>query len=138
MTTCLLTTTCSSTASGFKHNYRRVMGKSQCSSKNKKLYLFSIRLGSSSQSSSQEDGEERGAWRATDRVYGSSTVVHDLESNGLYAFRVQCRRNSMLSPYSPEVTFHTPPAPGRPQSHDKMFITMILLQICSFVNQYID
>ncbi|XP_037536934.1 E3 ubiquitin-protein ligase TRIM36 isoform X2 [Nematolebias whitei] len=76
-------------------------------------YVLEYRkLGSSSQSSSQEDGEEHGAWRATDRVYGSSTVVHNLESNGLYAFRVQCRRNSMLSPYSPEVTFHTPPAPA--------------------------
>lgn len=103
---------------------KSVIGKSQSVHRKIKSCLFSIRLGSSSPSPSQEDGEERGAWRTTDRVYGSSTVVRDLESNGLYAFRVQCCRNSMLSPYSPEVTFHTPPAPGRPQSCDKMFPCM--------------
>lgn len=82
--------------------------------------LSPIRVGSPSQSPSQEDGEDCKVWKATDRVYGSSTVVQELEPNSLYAFRVQSCRNSMLSPYSPEVTFHTPPAPGRPQSHDKM------------------
>ncbi|XP_024861211.1 E3 ubiquitin-protein ligase TRIM36 isoform X6 [Kryptolebias marmoratus] len=70
------------------------------------------KLGSPSQSPSQEDGEDRGVWRATDRVYGCSTVVNNLEPNSLYAFRVQSCRNSMFSSYSPEVTFHTPPAPA--------------------------
>ncbi|KAI3372788.1 hypothetical protein L3Q82_023244 [Scortum barcoo] len=65
-----------------------------------------------SQSPSQEDGEDSGAWRATDRVYGPSTMVSDLEPNSLYSFRVRSCRNSMFSPYSPEVTFHTPPAPA--------------------------
>lgn len=45
-------------------------------------------------------------------MYGPSTVVCDLDPNSLYAFRVQSCRNSMFSPYSPEVTFHTPPATG--------------------------
>uniref|UniRef100_A0A668AKI3 Tripartite motif containing 36 n=1 Tax=Myripristis murdjan TaxID=586833 RepID=A0A668AKI3_9TELE len=53
-----------------------------------------------------------GLWRATDRVYGPSTVVCDLEPDSLYAFRVRSCRNSMYSPYSPEVKFHTPPAPA--------------------------
>uniref|UniRef100_A0A3Q0SC21 Tripartite motif containing 36 n=1 Tax=Amphilophus citrinellus TaxID=61819 RepID=A0A3Q0SC21_AMPCI len=57
------------------------------------------------------DGEDNGVWRATDRVYGPSTVVCDLEPDSLYSFRVRSCRNSMFSPYSPEVTFHTPPAP---------------------------
>ncbi|KAE8292077.1 E3 ubiquitin-protein ligase TRIM36 [Larimichthys crocea] len=70
------------------------------------------RLGGPSQSPSQEDGEDSGVWRATDRVYGPSTVVCDLDPNSLYAFRVRSCRNSMFSPYSPEVTFHTPPAPA--------------------------
>uniref|UniRef100_A0A669B1I2 Tripartite motif containing 36 n=1 Tax=Oreochromis niloticus TaxID=8128 RepID=A0A669B1I2_ORENI len=63
------------------------------------------------QSPSQEDGEDNGVWRATDRVYSPSTVVCDLEPDSLYSFRVRSCRNSMFSPYSPEVTFHTPPAP---------------------------
>uniref|UniRef100_A0A674N355 Tripartite motif containing 36 n=1 Tax=Takifugu rubripes TaxID=31033 RepID=A0A674N355_TAKRU len=50
-------------------------------------------------------------WVATERVHGSSTVVCDLDPDNLYAFRVRSCRNSMFSPYSPEVTFHTPPAP---------------------------
>uniref|UniRef100_A0A665VQH8 Tripartite motif containing 36 n=1 Tax=Echeneis naucrates TaxID=173247 RepID=A0A665VQH8_ECHNA len=50
--------------------------------------------------------------RATDRVYGPNTVVCDLDPNSLYSFRVRSCRNSMFSPYSPEVTFHTPPAPA--------------------------
>uniref|UniRef100_A0A8C6P148 Tripartite motif containing 36 n=1 Tax=Nothobranchius furzeri TaxID=105023 RepID=A0A8C6P148_NOTFU len=62
------------------------------------------------QSPSQEDGEDHGVWRTTDRVYGSSAVVPGLDQNSLYAFRVRSCRNSMFSPYSPEVTFHTPPA----------------------------
>uniref|UniRef100_H2U215 Tripartite motif containing 36 n=1 Tax=Takifugu rubripes TaxID=31033 RepID=H2U215_TAKRU len=62
-------------------------------------------------SPSQEDGEDSLSWRATERVHGSSTVVCDLDPDNLYAFRVRSCRNSMFSPYSPEVTFHTPPAP---------------------------
>ncbi|XP_054587508.1 E3 ubiquitin-protein ligase TRIM36 isoform X2 [Nothobranchius furzeri] len=68
------------------------------------------KLRSPSQSPSQEDGEDHGVWRTTDRVYGSSAVVPGLDQNSLYAFRVRSCRNSMFSPYSPEVTFHTPPA----------------------------
>ncbi|XP_033974034.1 E3 ubiquitin-protein ligase TRIM36 isoform X8 [Trematomus bernacchii] len=70
------------------------------------------RLGGPSQSPSQDDGEDSGAWRATDRVYGPNTVVSDLEPDSLYSFRVKSCRNSMFSPHSPEVTFHTPPAPA--------------------------
>uniref|UniRef100_A0A8C5GB50 RING-type E3 ubiquitin transferase n=1 Tax=Gouania willdenowi TaxID=441366 RepID=A0A8C5GB50_GOUWI len=48
----------------------------------------------------------------TDRVYGSNTVVCDLDPDSLYSFRVRSCRNSVFSPYSPEVTFHTPPGPA--------------------------
>lgn len=71
------------------------------------------RLVGPSQSPSKEDGEDGGLWRATDRVYGSNTIVNDLEPDSLYSFRVRSCRNSMFSPYSPEVAFHTPPAPGK-------------------------
>ncbi|XP_034026371.1 E3 ubiquitin-protein ligase TRIM36 isoform X4 [Thalassophryne amazonica] len=70
------------------------------------------RLSTPSQSPSREDGEDTGVWRATDKVYGPSTVVCDLDPDSLYSFRVRSCRNSMFSPYSPEVTFHTPPAPA--------------------------
>lgn len=110
-TTCLLTTTCLNTA-----------GECKCKTKDRTVFtqrpievtiIFSFyRLGGPGQSPSQEDGEDSGVWRATDRVYGPSTVVCDLDPNSLYAFRVRSCRNSMFSPYSPEVTFHTPPAPG--------------------------
>uniref|UniRef100_A0A8C2WLM1 Tripartite motif containing 36 n=1 Tax=Cyclopterus lumpus TaxID=8103 RepID=A0A8C2WLM1_CYCLU len=63
-------------------------------------------------SPSQEDSEDSGGWRATERVYGPSTVVCDLDADSLYSFRVRSCRNSMFSPHSPEVTFHTPPAPA--------------------------
>ncbi|XP_047238139.1 E3 ubiquitin-protein ligase TRIM36 isoform X3 [Girardinichthys multiradiatus] len=69
------------------------------------------KLGGPSQSPSLEGSEDSGVWRATDKVYGSSAGVHDLEPDSLYAFRVRSCRNSMFSPYSPEVSFHTPPAP---------------------------
>uniref|UniRef100_A0A3Q1IWV2 RING-type E3 ubiquitin transferase n=1 Tax=Anabas testudineus TaxID=64144 RepID=A0A3Q1IWV2_ANATE len=59
-----------------------------------------------------EDGEDSGVWQATDKVYGPSAVVFDLDPDSLYSFRVRSCRNSMFSPYSPEVTFHTPPAPA--------------------------
>ncbi|XP_008334534.1 E3 ubiquitin-protein ligase TRIM36 isoform X1 [Cynoglossus semilaevis] len=59
-----------------------------------------------------EDSEDSGVWRSTDRVYGPSTVVCDLEPNSLYSFRVRTCRNSMFSPYSPEIMLHTPPAPA--------------------------
>ncbi|XP_029617963.1 E3 ubiquitin-protein ligase TRIM36 isoform X1 [Salmo trutta] len=57
----------------------------------------------------EEEGSSR--WCSTVPVYGPSTVVCDLEANSLYSFRVRSCRNSLYSPYSPEVTFHTPPAP---------------------------
>ncbi|XP_037338030.1 E3 ubiquitin-protein ligase TRIM36 isoform X1 [Pungitius pungitius] len=70
------------------------------------------RLGGPSKSPSQEDSEDSGAWRTTEKVYGPSTVVSDLDPDSLYSFRVRSCRNSMFSPHSPEVTFHTPPAPA--------------------------
>uniref|UniRef100_A0A8C5GB42 RING-type E3 ubiquitin transferase n=1 Tax=Gouania willdenowi TaxID=441366 RepID=A0A8C5GB42_GOUWI len=56
--------------------------------------------------------KDSGLWRVTDRVYGSNTVVCDLDPDSLYSFRVRSCRNSVFSPYSPEVTFHTPPGPA--------------------------
>lgn len=84
------------------------------------MYFFFSRLGGPGQSPSQEDGEDSGVWRATDRVYGPSTVVCDLDPDSLYAFRVRSCRNSMFSPHSPEVTFHTPPAPGKPEKQGEV------------------
>nr|XP_057926753.1 E3 ubiquitin-protein ligase TRIM36 isoform X5 [Doryrhamphus excisus] len=64
-------------------------------------------------SPSQEGGKDGSSmWRVTERVYGPTAVVCDLVADSLYAFRVRSCRNSMFSPYSPEVTFHTPPAPA--------------------------
>ncbi|KAA0714518.1 E3 ubiquitin-protein ligase TRIM36 [Triplophysa tibetana] len=57
-----------------------------------------------------DDGEPV-VWRASERVYGSSTVVSDLEYCCRYAFRVKCCRNDVFSPCGREVIFHTPPAP---------------------------
>ncbi|XP_026855532.2 E3 ubiquitin-protein ligase TRIM36 isoform X1 [Electrophorus electricus] len=57
------------------------------------------------------EGEEEGPWQVTEQVYNSSTVVCNLASSCRYAFRVRSCRNTILSPYSPEVAFHTPPAP---------------------------
>ncbi|XP_056145217.1 E3 ubiquitin-protein ligase TRIM36 [Lampris incognitus] len=70
------------------------------------------RVGGSSKSPSQEDGEGSRSWRAAEMVYSPSAVVCDLEPDSMYNFRVRSCRNSMYSPYSPEVTFHTPPAPA--------------------------
>ncbi|KAM8865543.1 E3 ubiquitin-protein ligase TRIM36 isoform 3-T3 [Synchiropus picturatus] len=70
------------------------------------------RIGGPSQSPFQEDSEDSGDWRTTDQVFGSSVVVRDLDPDSLYSFRVRSCRNSMYSPYSPEVSFHTPPAPA--------------------------
>lgn len=93
-----------------------------------KLYdcnrLFS-RLGGPSRSPSQEDGEDSGVWQATDKVYGPSAVVFDLDPDSLYSFRVRSCRNSMFSPYSPEVTFHTPPAPGKSERCDSQVYLFI-------------
>ncbi|XP_061527843.1 LOW QUALITY PROTEIN: E3 ubiquitin-protein ligase TRIM36 [Phycodurus eques] len=69
------------------------------------------RLSGPSRSLSQEDVED-GLWQAMERVHGSSNAVCGLDADSLYAFRVAACRNSMFSPYSPEVTFHTPPAPA--------------------------
>lgn len=65
---------------------------------------------------SGEDGEPV-VWRASERVYGSSTVVSNLEFGCRYAFRVKCCRNDVFSPCGPEVIFHTPPAPGNARTH---------------------
>uniref|UniRef100_A0A671R1M4 E3 ubiquitin-protein ligase TRIM36-like n=1 Tax=Sinocyclocheilus anshuiensis TaxID=1608454 RepID=A0A671R1M4_9TELE len=59
------------------------------------------------------EDEEESRWSATERVYGCSTVVSDLAGNARYAFRVKSCRNGVFSPCSPEVSFHTPPAPGK-------------------------
>ncbi|CAM4719995.1 unnamed protein product [Leuciscus chuanchicus] len=59
----------------------------------------------------EEEDDEESRWRATECVYGSNTVVSDLALDCRYSFRVKSFRNSVCSPYSPEVTFHTPPAP---------------------------
>lgn len=56
-------------------------------------------------------GEEN-SWQASDHIYGSSTVVTNLDSDSTYSFRVKTYRNTLCSPYCPEVNFHTPPAPG--------------------------
>ncbi|KAK2899253.1 hypothetical protein Q8A67_010671 [Cirrhinus molitorella] len=58
-----------------------------------------------------EDEEEESRWSASERIYGCSTVVSDLSRDSCYAFRVKSCRNAAFSPCSPEVTFHTPPAP---------------------------
>ncbi|XP_061673975.1 E3 ubiquitin-protein ligase TRIM36 [Syngnathoides biaculeatus] len=68
------------------------------------------RLSGPSRPPSREDVED-GAWQAVERVHGTSNSVCDLDADSVYAFRVRTCRNSMFSPYSPEVTFHTPPAP---------------------------
>ncbi|XP_026072864.1 E3 ubiquitin-protein ligase TRIM36-like isoform X4 [Carassius auratus] len=60
---------------------------------------------------SEEEEEEESRWSASERVYGCSTVLSDLSSDSRYAFRVRSCRNGVFSPYSPEVTLHTPPAP---------------------------
>lgn len=57
--------------------------------------------------------DEESHWHQTERVYSPSTVVCDLDSDCHYAFRVRSCRSSIHSPYSPEVSFHTPPAPGK-------------------------
>uniref|UniRef100_A0AAQ5Z6I2 RING-type E3 ubiquitin transferase n=1 Tax=Amphiprion ocellaris TaxID=80972 RepID=A0AAQ5Z6I2_AMPOC len=51
-----------------------------------------------------------GLFRTTNKL--EITVVSDLEPDSRYSFRVRSCRNSMFSPYSPEVNFHTPPAPA--------------------------
>ncbi|XP_026111020.1 E3 ubiquitin-protein ligase TRIM36-like isoform X4 [Carassius auratus] len=60
---------------------------------------------------SEEEEEQESRWSASERVYGCSTVLSDLSSDSRYAFRVRSCRNGVFSPYSPEVTLHTPPAP---------------------------
>ncbi|XP_073674819.1 E3 ubiquitin-protein ligase TRIM36 isoform X1 [Garra rufa] len=55
--------------------------------------------------------DEESGWSASERVYGCSTVVSDLTGDSRYTFRVKSCRNGVFSPCSPEVTFHTPPAP---------------------------
>ncbi|XP_076859599.1 E3 ubiquitin-protein ligase TRIM36 isoform X5 [Brachyhypopomus gauderio] len=59
----------------------------------------------------EAEGAEEEPWQLAERVFGPSTVVCSLASNCRYAFRVRSCRNTIFSPYSPEVAFHTPPAP---------------------------
>ncbi|XP_050972230.1 E3 ubiquitin-protein ligase TRIM36 isoform X2 [Labeo rohita] len=59
----------------------------------------------------EDEEEEESRWSASERVYGCSTVLSDLVGDSRYAFRVKSCRNGVFSPCSPEVTFHTPPAP---------------------------
>ncbi|KAG2466559.1 TRI36 ligase, partial [Polypterus senegalus] len=56
------------------------------------------------------DAEAETFWQATDKVYGNSKVVCDLDPNSMYSFRVKSCRKSVYGPYSQEVAFHTPPA----------------------------
>uniref|UniRef100_A0A8C1NXI4 Tripartite motif containing 36 n=1 Tax=Cyprinus carpio TaxID=7962 RepID=A0A8C1NXI4_CYPCA len=55
--------------------------------------------------------EEESGWRASEPVFGCSTVLSDLSAGSRYTFRVKSCRNGVYSPSSPEVTLHTPPAP---------------------------
>ncbi|KAL4660864.1 E3 ubiquitin-protein ligase TRIM36 isoform X1 [Arapaima gigas] len=55
--------------------------------------------------------EEGGLWQVCDGVFGSSAVVCNLDKDSVYSFRVRTCRNYVYSPYSPEATLHTPPAP---------------------------
>lgn len=57
--------------------------------------------------------DEESKWHQTERVHGSSTVVCDLAPDCRYTFRVRSCRNTVHSPYSPEVSFYTPSAPGK-------------------------
>ncbi|XP_077456861.1 E3 ubiquitin-protein ligase TRIM36 isoform X6 [Stigmatopora argus] len=66
------------------------------------------RLGGPNQS--KEDAED-GIWQTMERLHSPSTTICGLDADSLYALRVRTCRNSIFSPYSPEVTFHTPPAP---------------------------
>uniref|UniRef100_H3AKH0 Tripartite motif containing 36 n=1 Tax=Latimeria chalumnae TaxID=7897 RepID=H3AKH0_LATCH len=50
-------------------------------------------------------------WQISEEVHSSSTVISDLDTNSVYSFRVKGCRNTVCSPYSKEVSFHTPPAP---------------------------
>uniref|UniRef100_UPI003D77A893 E3 ubiquitin-protein ligase TRIM36 isoform 1 n=1 Tax=Danio rerio TaxID=7955 RepID=UPI003D77A893 len=63
------------------------------------------------QDEEEEKEEVEQCWRTSESVYGSSTVVCDLDRDARYAFRVKSCRNGVCSAYSPEVTLHTPPAP---------------------------
>ncbi|XP_051924578.1 E3 ubiquitin-protein ligase TRIM36 isoform X5 [Hippocampus zosterae] len=69
------------------------------------------RLGGPRRSPTQEDVKD-GIWQAMECIHAPCTTVSGLDADSLYAFRVRTCRNSVFSPYSPEVTFHTPPAPA--------------------------
>ncbi|XP_018614020.1 E3 ubiquitin-protein ligase TRIM36 isoform X1 [Scleropages formosus] len=59
----------------------------------------------------EEHEEEEGRWQVCDGVFGPSTLVCDLDKDSTYSFRVRSCRDRVYGFYSPEVTFHTPPAP---------------------------
>ncbi|KAF7250216.1 E3 ubiquitin-protein ligase TRIM36 [Varanus komodoensis] len=54
--------------------------------------------------------ESNPAWQETE-VFSKSEVISDLDTNSSYAFRVRGYKGSISSPWSKEVTLHTPPAP---------------------------
>ncbi|XP_023692487.1 E3 ubiquitin-protein ligase TRIM36 isoform X3 [Paramormyrops kingsleyae] len=58
-----------------------------------------------------ERGEEAARWQSSEGVYGPSAVVSNLDNDSAYSFRVRTYRSGICGPFSPEVTFHTPPAP---------------------------
>lgn len=81
----------------------------------------------------EDEEEEESRWMVTERVYGSSTVVSDLAGDCRYAFRVKSCRNGLFSPCSPEVTFHTPPAPGKTLRTN--IITHTRVHCCSIIRR---
>nr|XP_056704753.1 E3 ubiquitin-protein ligase TRIM36 isoform X2 [Euleptes europaea] len=54
--------------------------------------------------------EANPAWQETE-VFSKSKVISDLDTNSSYTFRVRGYKGSICSPWSREVTLHTPPAP---------------------------
>lgn len=78
----------------------------------------------------EDEEEEESRWSASERVYGCSTVLSDLVGDSRYAFRVKSCRNGVFSPCSPEVTFHTPPAPGKTHTRVHVLIIVALLFCC--------
>ncbi|XP_033928761.1 E3 ubiquitin-protein ligase TRIM36 [Melopsittacus undulatus] len=54
--------------------------------------------------------EENAVWQEIE-VCSQSRVISDLDNDSSYAFRVRGYKGSICSPWSREVTLHTPPAP---------------------------
>lgn len=51
------------------------------------------------------------AWQEIE-VFSKNKIISDLDTNSSYSFRVRGYKGSICSPWSREVIFHTPPAPG--------------------------